>query len=295
MEALAGSTLISNFQLYGRDFLKRRKTLGIGQHFYIDGTLAEYFESYADFEVADIDPATRQNAMELEQEGYDSANGIVAFSSLTARTLEHRYRVPSSKISVVLPGSNLPDDVVDAMGTESKLSESRDFILGFVGLYPMRKGLDRLAGAVRILRSRGLPVRLRVIGKCPDDLIGMDGLDYLGVINKKTHLKDFIRAISGVHLGCLVSRSELAGIAMVEFLRVGVPVLGTRVGGAMDILQAAGGVLVEPDIAPDGLADVIGKIYKNPDGYADLKRAADSRRDWASWKRVAAEVDSILP
>ncbi len=295
VETLAGSTLVSNFQLYGRDFLRRRKALGIGQYFYIDGTLAEYFESYSDFEVAGIDPATRRKAIELEQEGYNSADGIVTFSRLSAETLKDRYGVRASKISVVLPGANLRDEVVDAMEAGPKPRTSDDFVLGFVGMYPLRKGLDRLAEAVRILRSRGLPIRLRVIGKCLDELAGMDGLDYLGVINKRTQLREFLDAISSVDLGCLVSRSELAGVAMVEFLRVGVPILGTRVGGATDILLGGGGVLVEADTDSEQLASEIEALYRDRSKYDVLKRAAESRRDWASWKRVAAELDSILP
>jgi glycosyltransferase involved in cell wall biosynthesis len=295
IESLAGSTLISNFQLYGREFFKRRKGLGIGAHFYIDGTLAEYFESYAEFEVSDIDPSTRRLAIELEQEGYDSADGVVAFSRLTAQTLRDRYRLPASKVSVVLPGANLPDEVLDAIQIEPAASDSEDFVLGFVGLYPLRKGLDRLAKAVQILRSRGLPIRLRVIGKCPDELRDMDGLDYLGVINKRTNLEDFVKAIGSVHLGCLVSRSELAGIAIVEFLRLGVPVLGTRVGGATDILSGGGSVLVEPEIEAEELAEVIARLHTDRSGYAVLKGEAEGRREWASWKRVAGELDGILP
>jgi glycosyltransferase involved in cell wall biosynthesis len=240
---LAGATVISNFQLYSRHFLKRRKALDIGAWYYIDGTLTEYFESYDDFEVADIDPDTRQRALALEQEGYDSADGIVAFSRLTAQTLCERYGVPRAKVSVVIPGANLLDDFLDSVPLEPASPDAEEFLLGFVGLYPIRKGLDRLAQAVRILRARGLAIRLRVVGKCPDDLRTMDGLDFLGVIHKRTHFADFVRAVGSVHLGCLVSRSELAGISTLEFLRLGVPVLGTDVGGATDILARGGGRL----------------------------------------------------
>ena len=134
-----------------------------------------------------------------------------------------------------------------------------------------------------------------MIGNCPDELLEMDGLDYLGLINKRTHLKEFIDAISSVDLGCLVSRSELAGVAMVEFLRVGVPILGTRVGGATDILTGGGGVLVEPDVDSEQLAAEIASLYRDRSKYDLLKRESEARRNWASWKRVAAELDSILP
>jgi glycosyltransferase involved in cell wall biosynthesis len=123
----------------------------------------------------------------------------------------------------------------------------------------------------------------------------MDGLEYLGVISKRTHAADFIRAIGSVHLGCLASRSELAGIAMLEFLRLGVPVLGTRVGGATDILENGGSVMVAPDISVEELAEVLADLYHDRSRYEILKREADALRTWASWKRVAAELDAVLP
>jgi glycosyltransferase involved in cell wall biosynthesis len=293
IEALAGATLINNFQLYSPEFIRRRRALGIGAYYYIDGTLAEYFGDYADFEVASIDPSTRQHALELEQQGYDDADGLIVMSRLAARTLQDRYKVPSSKISVVVPGANLLDDAVDAV--EIQRPPSDDFVLGFVGLYPERKGLDRLAQAIQILRSRRLPIRLRVIGACPEHIQSMDGIDFLGRIDKKTDFKRFVQAIGSVQLGCLVSRSELAGIALLEFLRLGVPVLGTRVGGIPDILEGGGSLLVEHNVAPEALANIIAETYSNEAGYRKLKQEAGARRQWASWKRVAEELDSVLP
>ena len=79
------------------------------------------------------------------------------------------------------------------------------------------------AEAVSILRQRGAPIRLRVVGNCPDGIAAMDGIDHLGIINKASDLPHFIETIRSVDLGCQLSRAELAGIAMMEFLRVGVP------------------------------------------------------------------------
>ena len=295
IEGVAGTTLVNNFQLYGGQFLKRYKSLGIAPYFYIDGTLADYFESYDDFDVADIDPWTRQHAIEVEREGYHAAAGITAMSKLTARTLQERYGVPAGKISVVVPGANLLDDAIEALPAPPIGAQTDDFVLGFVGLYPRRKGLDRLAMAVSILRSRGLPIRLRVIGNCPKDLQSMDGLDYLGIIHKRTDLARFIQAISSVDLGCLVSVAELAGIAMVEFLRFGVPILGTNVGGATDILEGGGSVTVTPEISGEELAEVVASLYRDPGRYQKLKAEAEGRRKWASWKRAVAELDAVLP
>jgi len=295
IESLAGANVISNFQLYGREFFKRRRSLDIGAYFYIDGTLTEYFESYGQYDVANIDPSTMRHAIELEREGYQSADGIVVMSKLSAQTLREVYRVPQEKISIVVPGANIADQAIEDAQDLPISSQSGDFVLGFVGLYPLRKGLDRLARATQILRARGLPIRLRVIGTSPDELKQMDGVECLGIISKRRDPGVFVNAIRGVHLGCLLSRSELAGIAMVEFLRVGVPILGTRVGGATDILEGGGSLAVSPHIAPEELAEVIADVYRDQSRYEVLRSEAIARSGWASWRRAVDQLDRVLP
>jgi glycosyltransferase involved in cell wall biosynthesis len=295
IECLAGATLINNFQLFGREFFRRRKHLDISACFYIDGTLAEYFEDYAEFDVAGIDPSTMTEAMKLEQDGYADADRIVAMSHRTALSLRERYGVAPEKISVIPPAANLLDADIESLAPKPFLEPDKEFVLGFVGLYPLRKGLDRLARAMQILRGRGLPIRLRVIGNCPDDLKRVEGLDYLGRIDKKSQLDDFIKAISGLHLGCLLSRAELTGIALLEFLRLGVPILATDVGGGPDILSGGGGILVSPNIGAEELAEVLRELYEDRVRYAKLRAEAASRKRWASWTRVAEELDLVLP
>ncbi len=82
---------------------------------------------------------------------------------------------------------------------------------------------------------------------------------------------------------------------MVEFLRLGVPILGTRVGGATDILEGGGSLAVSPDITPEELAETISAIYHDQTRYAALRAEAGARSAWASWSRAVDELDAVLP
>jgi glycosyltransferase involved in cell wall biosynthesis len=290
---LAGTSLLNNFQLYGGWYHDHCAHYGIGTNYYIDGTLSEYFESYESMDTSNLDRSTQAAALAMEQAGYKTADRIIVMSRRSAHKLQTSYGVPESKIHVVPPGANLPDDIGPQDRSAASAAKSV-FTLGFIGLYPLRKGLDTLAAALHILRSRGLSVRLRVIGRCPDEIKGQPGVEYVGEIDKVRELARFVREVRTMHLGCLLSRAELAGIALLEFIRLGIPVIGTDVGGATDILEGSGSLMVAPSVTAEQLADVIAPLIEDRDRYAALSRDAELHADWASWRRAAHDIDDFL-
>lgn len=291
---LAGTAVINNIQMYGPEFWKRQRELDIRPYFYIDGTLSEYFTNYADFDVvAAIDKQTMRNAIAVEREDYARVEHVFAMSRRSADDLINTYGLPSEKISIVSPGANIADAEINGYVAPPQ-AERRDFIVGFVGLYARRKGLDRLAAAVAILRSRGLPVVLRVVGECPGEIRAMDGVEALGVIRKDADTARFLASISDIDLGCQLSKAEMVGVAMLEFLRLGIPILATDVGGIPEVMAGGGGIMVQPEVSPEELAGIIGGLVRDRDSYLALRKAARMRRDWASWSRAAREMDVVL-
>jgi glycosyltransferase involved in cell wall biosynthesis len=290
---LADTVIINNTQVFGDFFIKNYNKLNVTPCFYIDGTLTEYFYGYAAVEESIIDPDVMARSIEMEREGYLHAARILTMSRATERNLIEVYGVSPSRVTRVMPGANIDDAAVLAPSLH-KGWVGHDFTLGFVGLYPLRKGLDKLAEAVCILRSRGAPIRLRVIGRCPDAIAAMDGVDFLGTISKVTDIARFVEAIRTVDLGCQISRAELLGIAMLEFMRVGVPIMATDVGGMPDVLEGGGGILVAADITADQLAEELHTLMIDSTRYEALRQAAIHRSEWASWRRAAWEMDAAL-
>jgi len=290
---LAGTVIINNTQLYTRRFLEQYRRCDISPCFYIDGTLTEYFYSYGQVEGQAVGPDIVRRAIEMERESYAHATCIMTMSRATRQNLVEVYNVSPERVVVVAPGANIDDDVVPAPSAHRGWVGA-EFTLGFVGLFPLRKGLDRLAGAVRILRSRGAPIRLRVIGRCPDEIAAMDGVEFLGAIDKATAAPRFVEAIRTVDVGCQLSHAELLGIAMLEFIRVGVPVIATNVGGMPDVLADGGGMLVPSDITAEHLAEELHALMTDQARYQSLRDAAVGRSVWASWRRAAQEIDAAL-
>lgn len=296
LPALRGSTVINNFQLFGRHFLRCHRAFDITPYCYIDGTLAEYFDGYRDFDTARIDRQAMDQALAAERDGYAACRKIVVMSARTAAHIVRQYGVPQDKIRVVPPGANIPERRLERFDREPehRRGGGAPLVVGFVGLYPERKGLPTIAGAVRLLRRAGHDVRLHVIGKCLAEIARQDGVTYFGLIDKRVELDRLIALLGNIDIGCMLSHAELTGIALLEFLRLGIPVVATDVGGVPDIVALGAGELVMPEISAEALAQLLAGLLDEPDRLAALRQTAWQRRHNASWRRAVRELGSIL-
>lgn len=297
LPALQGSTVINNFQVFGSYFLRSHEAFGILPYSYIDGTLGEYFGDYQAFDAADVDETAMRQALSVEREGYASCRKIVVMSKRTAAYIARHYNVPQYKIHILPPGANIPDRLLESLDSRPRRSRQTDpktLIIGFIGLYPERKGLRKIAGGVQRLRDAGYDIRLHIIGKCPPEISQRDGVTHFGLIDKSVDIDRFINIIRNIDVGCMLSRAETAGIALLEFLRMGVPIIATDVGGIPDIVDLGTGHLVSPEITASDLAEYLARMIDEPDRLADLQERAWHRRHNASWRRVVQELKGIL-
>lgn len=151
-----------------------------------------------------------------------------------------------------------------------------------------------IADAVQLLRRGGYDIRLHVIGECPPGISQQDGVTHFGLIDKSVDIDRFIEIVRNVDIGCMLSRAEMAGIALLEFLRMGVPIIATDVGGIPDIVALGAGNLVSPEISPGNLAQHFARMVDKPDRLAELRESAWHRRHNASWRRAVAELKCVF-
>jgi glycosyltransferase involved in cell wall biosynthesis len=297
LRTLQDSIVINNFQLFGSHFLQSHGTFGIEPYCYIDGTLDEYFSNYRPFDTAKIDKTAMRHALAVERQGYASCRKVVVMSKRTAINIAHHYNVPHRQIHVVPPGANIPERLLEALDSRSERfyqPGEKSLVVGFIGLYPERKGLPTIAEAVRLLRRSGYDVRLHVIGKCPPEIAQQDGITHFGLIDKSVDMDRFIDIVRNIDVGCMLSHAELTGISLLEFLRMGVPVIATDVGGIPDILELGAGQLVSPEISAYDFAQYLARLIDQPDQLAEIKQSAWRRRHNASWRRVVQELKAVL-
>jgi glycosyltransferase involved in cell wall biosynthesis len=218
-------------------------------------------------------------------------------SRRTASNVIQDYHVPQEKVYIVPPGANISERLLGRLDDRSERfprADQKTLVVGFIGLYPERKGLPTISDAVQLLRHAGYDVRLHIIGKCPIEISKRDGVTYHGLIDKNDQMDRFLQILQNVDVGCMLSRAELTGIALLEFLRMGIPIIATDVGGIPDIVELGAGRVVMPEIGAAELAQHFARLVDEPHCLAELQERAWLRRKNASWRRALRELNSVL-
>lgn len=187
--------------------------------------------------------------------------------------------LPRWKVSVVHNG-------VPALGELSpRPYPSSTWTLGTVALFRPRKGLEVLLESLALLRSQGLPVRLRAVG-------GFETPAYeahIKNLSNRLRLSDAIdwvgfRQNVPAEFACmdLFVLPSLFGeglpMVILEAMAAGVPVVATRVEGAPEAVRhELEGLLVEPANARS-LAEQVGRLMRGEVDWHELREAAHRRQ-----------------
>jgi glycosyltransferase involved in cell wall biosynthesis len=172
----------------------------------------------------------------------------------------------------------------------------------FVGRLVARKGVDRLLEALALLRDR--PWRLEIVGFGPErdplerraaELGLADRTAFLGRVSNAELVAAYRRATCFVLPATLDERADTEGLGVVllEAMSYGVPVIATRRGGIVDIVDAGStGLLVEDE--PAALAGGIAALLDDPERRRVLGRAGRARvRERFGWDSIVDRLEAV--
>jgi len=268
--------------------------------FYIDATLQDLFETQG--ALSWLNRTVAEEAIDREIDNYSVAERVVTMSSWVRARLKSSYGVAEERIFTVLPGANLPEREVKSRLREiesstviERFARDRKLRIGFTGKDWQRKGLARLLTGVDLLNRMDVPTELVVIGSIPRHYRSRSNVSAAGFIDKSKDLGRFIDTIASCDLGCAPSHEEPMGIAPLEYLRLGVPVVCTAAGGLIDICKAAGSasMLLEKDASPEHIALAIEGLVKSPDSLRKMRASAWERKEYFSWQRAVTELQRV--
>ncbi|MFC1612607.1 NAD-dependent epimerase/dehydratase family protein [Patescibacteria group bacterium] len=118
-----------------------------------------------------------------------------------------------------------------------------------------------------------------------------DKVELKGNLPHKTALEELVKA----NVSICPSLAEGLGITFIEAQILGVPVIGTRVGGIPDVIQnGETGFLIEPE-SSEAIADAILKMFRMDENERGrmIENAKKSAREKFNWDKIAEKVDIV--
>jgi glycosyltransferase involved in cell wall biosynthesis len=214
------------------------------------------------------------------------ARQIIAVSAAVARSA--RTVAPAGRVAVVRSGV---DVAAFAPGTPDERAAARA-ALGLAGCQPAvlcvarlspEKNVGGFLEAAAIAARRAPGARFLVAGGGP---LGptlryqIECLDLSGQARLLGRRDDVPRLLAAVDVLCLPSREEGLGLAVLEAMAAGLPVVATNVGGVPEVVAAGETGLLVPPGDPAALAAALAALLTAPDraramGAAGRARAAE--------------------
>ncbi|HET6201527.1 MAG TPA: glycosyltransferase [Planctomycetota bacterium] len=197
------------------------------------------------------------------------ADGAIAVSRAVEAMLLRRG-IPASRIRVIPHGvdpSRLEGDGA-AVRAEFSIPPDAPLVVTVARLDPMKGHFDLLEAAAEV-RRRVPSVRFLLVGSGPLEVrlrararrARLEGAVLFSGV--RTDVPSFLRAADLFVLPSVDER-EGFGIALLEAMACGLPIVGSRVGGIPEVVPDGGAGLLVPPRDPRALADAIAALVADP-------------------------------
>ncbi len=244
----------------------------------------------------------------IEKWALKKSKQIIVLSKFTEMTLWDAYNIAADRISIVPGGIDLEKfyPVADKVSIRKRLNVPQGkTILFTVRNMVQRMGLESLITAMKKVSSTAPDIYLVIGGHGPikDDLIdltsrfGLEGqIEFAGFIHDDV-LPDYYRMADLF----ILPTKELEGFGLVtlEAMASGVPVVGTPVGGTLEILGKFDSEFIFKDTTPEAMAELIIEKYRiikqNPDKWIEIsKNCRKFVEDNYSWEKNVDALEKIM-
>jgi alpha-1,3-rhamnosyl/mannosyltransferase len=235
-----------------------------------------------------------------------AAAGVITPSESARQQVIDRYGIGSSRVHAVYHGVDsqlfrpgLPGGakLVASAGGRSDLP----YVL-FVSILHPRKNLSVLRDAVTGLARRGYPHQLVIVAAPPPDRADYETLERSAFADLPGTSGRVVRVVAptdtqlaalmaGAAVFCLPSLMEGFGMAVLEAMACGTPVVVSNRGSLPEVVGEAG-VVVEPSAV--AVEAALARLLDEPSRSAALRGAGRKRAVTFTWSNTAAGWLSVL-
>lgn len=213
-------------------------------------------------------------------------------SEWAAEYAVHHYKVDSQKVHVLKFGANLnvPDN------WEFKKDTDGEITFLFLAVDWVRKRGDLAFQALRILREKGYPVKMLIIGCNPK--IDEEWVHIIPFLNKNNplELKEIQAHLLGSHFLFVPTKADCTPIAFCEAAGYGLPVISTDTGGvSAHVENGKTGLLLSEKSSAEDYSAAIEELLNDKTAIQDMSIASrhkyETELNWNIWQQ---KFDSIL-
>ena len=239
------------------------------------------------------EPQLRQD---IEAHVMSVADGIVVSTDEERQDVIRHYDAPPRNIHVIPAGVNLDTfQPVDQADARAELGIREERVILYVGRIEPLKGIDILLRAVPMMEY-GQDLRVLVVGGNPSNDAELDRLktltSELGIGDSVTFTGSVPQGVlptyySAADVFVLPSHSESFGLAPLEAMACGTPVVVSRVGGMKTFVNSGENGYLVPWRCPESFAQRLDVLLANPELRDAMGQAARQKALSMGWGSVA--------
>lgn len=231
----------------------------------------------------DIERMAKKNAKirQWTESILKESSAVIAVGPVLAKQIEEEYKIPRDKITVCSMGVNRemfqPGNL--SLVREQLGLDQQDFIYLFVGNVIKQKGIEELLQAFQQVKKRTeKSVKLVLIGSRRDGNFIHQIQPYIDDTVKLVNpleQKELVKWFQASNVFVLPSHIEGFGLVALEAIASGTPVIASRVGGLISLLENGTGHLVEAK-NPEALTDEMVRALHTPkEQYYNVEAAKE--------------------
>lgn len=227
----------------------------------------------------------------IEREGMERADKVITVSNLTRETVMHKYNIPPGKVVTVY-------NAVEPARKRPKIKPAKragEKIVTFIGRITLQKGPEYFVEAAGLLLKKMPGVRFVMAGS--GDMMGsmVEQAARMGITDR-FHFTGFLESEEVRHLLAVTdvfvmpSISEPFGIAPLEAMQAGVPVIISKQSGVAEVIRYAFKVDFWDTFA---IADAIYGLLKYPALARMFSKYGQVESGNLTWDAAAGQIREI--
>jgi glycosyltransferase involved in cell wall biosynthesis len=239
----------------------------------------------------------------IEKRTYKHCDRFIVLSKAFGKILHQEFQVPWDKIHVIPGGVDIerfqPNLSRNLARTQLGWPSDRQIIFTSRRLVN-RVGLDKMLEAMAIIKPRVPDVMLAIAGRGPMLVSLQQQAEYLGLSDRVKFLgflpdEQLPVAYQAADLSVMPSQSfEGFGLALVESLACGTPVLCTPVGGMPEILERFSPDLITTSTDASAIAEKLEGVLLGEIATPSSEECRQYTTTNYDWHKIAQEVRQVL-